>query len=347
MAANVGETVRQVAHMAGGGERLRVRLSNRYGRAPLVIGAARVALRKTGAAIVPETDTALRFGGAERVTIPAGREAVSDDIEVAVRAGDDLAVSLYFPEPTGPATFSPMVEETGYVVAGDRTAAADLTGPREEGSRFFLTGIDVLAPVDTPVVVAFGDSWFAGSGTTLGANRRSVDMLNVGLRRGWVVNQGIPGNRLLTDEVGECGLRRFDRDVLGVPGVRQVVVNLGINDLALREVAAARDLIAGYRELAERTHAAGLTVFVNTIGPFAGVIYPGVPVAAALPVRRVVNDWLRAATVFDGVFDVAAAVADRTDPDFIRPEFDSGDGLHLNDRGARVMAEAMRLPLAR
>jgi hypothetical protein len=29
------QTVRQVLHMAGGGERLRVRLTNRYGRTPL------------------------------------------------------------------------------------------------------------------------------------------------------------------------------------------------------------------------------------------------------------------------------------------------------------------------
>jgi hypothetical protein len=36
------QTVRQVLHMAGGGERLRVRLTNRYGRTPLHIGAARV-----------------------------------------------------------------------------------------------------------------------------------------------------------------------------------------------------------------------------------------------------------------------------------------------------------------
>ena len=37
------QTVRQVLHMAGGGERLRVRLTNRYGRTPLTIGAATVA----------------------------------------------------------------------------------------------------------------------------------------------------------------------------------------------------------------------------------------------------------------------------------------------------------------
>ena len=64
------QTVRQVLRMAGGGDRLRVRFTNRYGRAPLTIGASRVAVRKAGDEIVPETDAGLRFGGAAEVTIP-------------------------------------------------------------------------------------------------------------------------------------------------------------------------------------------------------------------------------------------------------------------------------------
>src|SRR6266567_3818436 len=95
------QTVRQVLHMAGGGERLRVRLSNRYGRTPLAIGAAHIAARKNGAEIVAETDSVLRFGGAERVTIPAGGEIVSDAVDLSVTAGSDLLLSLYLPEPTG------------------------------------------------------------------------------------------------------------------------------------------------------------------------------------------------------------------------------------------------------
>lgn len=339
------QTVRQVLHLAGGGARLRVRLGNRYGRTPLAIGAARIALRKSGAGIVGETDTALRFGGADRITLAPGAEIVSDEVALATTAGDDLALSLYLPEATELATSSHKPMEFGYVAAGDRTADHDLPEAETIESRYYVTGVDVWAEAGTPVVVAFGDSWFEGSGTTTGANRRSVDALGARLTRGWVVNQGIAGNRLLTDEVGERGLGRFDRDVLGTPGVTDVVVNLGINDLALRGVTPAADLIAGYRELARRAHAAGLRVYANTIGPFAGVIYPGVEVEAALPVRREVNEWLSRTDVFDAVYDIAAAVADPADPDRIRPDLDYGDGLHLNDEGARVMGEAMRIPL--
>ncbi|AHH21604.1 GDSL-like lipase/acylhydrolase family protein [Nocardia nova SH22a] len=339
-------TVRQVLHMAGGGRQLRIRLSNRYGRESLEIGAARIALRKTGHTPIAETDTVVRFGGADRVRIPAGGELISDTVDLAATAGADLLLSLYLPGPTGLATFSHQSMEITYVAAGDRTADLELPGAEEVPSRFYVTGVDVLGEADTPVVVAFGDSWFDGAGTTVGANRRSVDALNALLRRGWAVNQGIGGNQLLTDEVGEHALARFDRDVLAVPGVTHVAINLGLNDIGLGEPATAEALIAGYTELAARAHAAGLPIYANTLGPFAGVIYPEVNVEPALPIRRQVNEWLLNTTVFDEIFDVATAVADPERPDHIRPDLDSGDGLHLNDAGALIMAQTMRLPLA-
>ncbi|MGY2116372.1 GDSL-type esterase/lipase family protein [Nocardia gipuzkoensis] len=333
-------------HLAGGGAQVRVGLTNRYGKTPLVVGAARIALRKTGDEIVAETDAVLRFDGAERVVVPVGGEVFSDPVDLAVSAGADLALSLYLPGPTGLATFSHQPGETAYIADGDVTAQPALTVVEEVPARFFVVGVDVLAPAGTPVAVAFGDSWFEGVGTTLGANRRSVDVLNARLDRGWVVNQGIAGNRLLNDVVGEPGLARFDRDALGVPGATSVLVNFGINDLSLggmvgQPPATADDLITGFTTLARRAHAAGLTIHAATIGPYAGVIYEGLHVDEAQPTRRRVNEWLRTSDVFDSVFDVARAVEDPQRPDFIRPEFDSGDGMHLNDAGARAMAESV------
>ncbi|MBF6546151.1 GDSL-type esterase/lipase family protein [Nocardia brasiliensis] len=340
------ETVRQVLHLAGGGDQLRIRLTNLFGRDALTIGAARVALRKAGSAIVTETDVALHFSGAERSAIPAGGELVSDPVALTVAPGDDLMLSLYLPEPTGLATFSHQPSEIAYIATGNVTSAPELNGAQTFPARFFVSGVDVSAPVGTPVAVAFGDSWFEGVGTTMSANRRSVDVLNSRLDRGWAVNQGIAGTRLLTNEIGTPGLARFDRDVLAVPGVSAVLVNFGINDLILGGMsgeppATADELIAGFTTLARRARAAGLTVHAGTIGPYAGVIYPGMPVAETVRTRRAVNEWLRTTDVFDTVFDVASAVEDPARPDFIRPDYDSGDGMHLNDAGARAMAETI------
>jgi lysophospholipase L1-like esterase len=233
-----------------------------------------------------------------------------------------------------------MPMQPAWVADGDRR-----TGGEPVDGRFFVSGVDVPAPADgTPIGVAFGDSWFEGVGSTPGANRRSVDVLNRRLRRGWILNQGIAGNRLLRDEVGEHGLARFDRDVLSVPGVTHVLVHFGINDLGLPGMtgappATADALIRGFTALAGRARDAGLALAVATIGPFAGAVYPGISTPGGLAVRREVNDWIRA--TFGTGFDVARAVEDPDRPDFIRPDLDAGDGMHLNDRGAEAMAGAL------
>ncbi|WP_196054750.1 GDSL-type esterase/lipase family protein [Nocardia aurantiaca] len=340
--AFAGETVRQVVRVAGGGSRLRVRLTNRYGTDELVIGAARIAVRKAGGEIVPESDIEVRFAGSASLRIPAGADIASDPVELAVEAGTELALSVYLPEPALPA-FAQFPVDTSWITTGDRTGDAVLSDAEETAARFFLTGVDVAVDSDIPVLVAFGDSWFEGVGSTHGANRRSVDVLNARLATGWAVNQGISGNRLLTDEIGEHGLARFARDVPSVPGAAAVWANFGINDLVLAGTATAEALITGFTALAEQAHAAGLPIYANTIGPFGGAIYPGLAVAEGIPVRNAVNAWLRTTEVFDAVFDVAAAVENSADPDFIRPEFDSGDGMHLNDDGARAMAETVDL----
>src|SRR5512139_372927 len=118
------QTVRQVLHMAGGGERLRVHLTNRYGQAPLDIAAASIAAGTgTSAAgyLVPERGkaTALTFDGADGLTIPPGEEACSDPVDLPVTGGFDLVLSLYLPAETGLATYSHMPMETARIATGD------------------------------------------------------------------------------------------------------------------------------------------------------------------------------------------------------------------------------------
>ena len=332
------QTVRQVLHMAGGGERLRVRLTNRYGRTPLTIAAA------TAATV--HGQAALTFDGAEKLTIPPGEEAVGDPMDLPVAPDADLFLSLYLPEETGLATYSHKPMETAHIAGGNHVTSPALPEAEQVEARFFVSGIDVLTPDDTAIAVAFGDSWFEGVGSTTGANNRSVDFLNRRLKRGWVVNQGIAGNRLLRDEVGEHALARFDRDVLSIPGLTHVLVHLGMNDLGLPGMfgeppATSEALIEGFTALAHRAHKADLRILAATIGPFAGAVYPGISTPEGLAARREVNDWIRTTDSFDAVFDVARAVENPEAPDYIHPALDSGDGMHLNDNGAQAMANAV------
>jgi hypothetical protein len=144
------QTLRLIAHTTLGGQEVRVRLSNAFGTQPLAIGAAHVALRGEGAAIVPGSDRALTFGGAKSTTIWAGALAVSDPVKLNVPALTDLAVSIYLPgnvPPTFQITYHGGARQTNYVSnPGDFTASAELPVSTTKQSWYFLTGIEVMAP---------------------------------------------------------------------------------------------------------------------------------------------------------------------------------------------------------
>jgi hypothetical protein len=88
------QTLRLIAHNTIGGRRVRVRISNTFGKESLSIGAARIAIRNTGASIVPSTDRPLSFSGKFSFVIPAGALVISDPVDLEVPPLKDLAVSI-------------------------------------------------------------------------------------------------------------------------------------------------------------------------------------------------------------------------------------------------------------
>ncbi len=75
------QTIRMIAHTSIGGRRVRIELSNVFGSAPLVIGAAHIALRDQESAIVPASDKALSFSGHPTAWIPPGAIVISDAVD--------------------------------------------------------------------------------------------------------------------------------------------------------------------------------------------------------------------------------------------------------------------------
>jgi lysophospholipase L1-like esterase len=92
----------------------------------------------------------------------------------------------------------------------------------------------------------------------------------------------------------------------------------------------------------ERAHARDIRVYGATIMPFGGSFYDSPEHEAA---RQTVNEWIRTSGAFDAVIDLAAALRDPANPTQLLPAADTGDHLHPNETGHRMMAEAVDLAL--
>src|SRR5450830_1833335 len=357
------QTVRQVARISLGGKRVRIVLSNAYGRTPLTIKNATVALAGAASAIDQDSLRAITFGGQASATIAPGAPLLSDPIALSVPDLARLTVSLYLPPHSTMNTFHWDGRATSWIAPGDQTRATRIDtgqpGVRTSTARLILSAIEVEVPVAAPVVAVIGDSITDGASASLDADTRWPDLLAARLAPHGVavINAGISGGRLLSDGMGDNALARFERDVLAQPGVRAVVVLIGINDISWPctafEARAPRptleELIAGYTQLIARAHSRGLRVIGTTLTPFEGAL-PGTPLSDYYQpdkdaLRQQLNAWIRDSGSYDAVLDFDAWARDPAHPLRLQATYDSGDHLHPGDAGNRALADKIDLTL--
>lgn len=350
------QSVRETVRLSTGGRRLRLVFSNRYGREPVTLGEVRVALvNAADAADAADAGQVLRFSGQAGGVILPGATLTSDPLAFRLPALAQLAVTSYLPERTAVTSFHWGAQQTVQLVAGHAMAAARFSAAARVEGRLFLNAVMVDAAADGRTVVTLGDSITDGNGSTPDTNRRWPDFLAERLAPHGVAvaNAGISGARLLKDGMGRGALARFEQDVLGQPGVSDLVVLLGTNDIGwpgspfapAERPTTLDELAAGYRQLAVAAHARGIRVTAGTLPPFEGALegtpYAGHYSLAKEALRKRVNDWIRTAGVFDAVVDFDAVLRDPVRPQRLRAAFDSGDHLHPGDAGYREMAAAL------
>lgn len=276
-----------------------------------------------------------------------------------------------------------------------------------EASWEYIAGLDVTDATAGAkrTVVAFGDSisdglivnpvtdnTFIEDLANLGLEQRYEDYLQVRFNASPkystfnIVSGAIAGNRLTAGPFlpffGPSGLSRLSTDVLAVPGVTDVILQLGINDIAFdlpAQISQAHDigtsLEQAYASVISQLHAKGIRVILTTITPArgAGLGMFSPAVNALLPqltalglgnlipptvnggalhgtvitdvIRKEVNAWIQTtgASLADGVVDFASCVADPTNTSFINPAFNSGDNLHPNAAGYQALANCINL----
>jgi lysophospholipase L1-like esterase len=296
-----------------------------------------------------------------------------------VPALSDLAISLFFPETAVATTSHNLAKQTNYVSAdtGDFTADAKFPVSMTIITWPFLTGVDIAASSRGAAIVAFGSSTTDGDGSTRDANRRWPDVLAERLQKSsggtdevGVLNEGIIGNRLLYDSpqeasspfgplLGQAGLTRFERDVLEQPGVKYVLVCLGVNDILFpaypftpaSEIVKPENIVTGYRQLIARAHKKGIRVIGTTIPPFEGSTFVafGLNLTLYTPerekTRQAVNEWIRHSGQFDAAVDFDEAVRDPARPAQLLPAYAAADRLHVKDDGNVAQGNAIPLTL--
>jgi GDSL-like lipase/acylhydrolase family protein len=371
------QTLRMIIKPDLWGDPMRVRLSNTWGTQPVTFGKVAIGLQSFSGATVAATNRVLTFAGNASVTVPAGAEIWSDPVRLGwapaegdqgqpdslsrVLEGRNLAISMYIPGSSGPMTYHGTALQESFLAApnsGDHAEDdSDAAFPYETSSWFFVDGVDVMAPADTRVLVGAGSSSVDGSITTPDQNDRFLNWMSRRLHAAYgqhvsVVNEGIGGDTAaIPNQPGEVRPllqvlpERFNRDILGVSGVSDVVFYAGTNDFG--DGIPPAQSIASLQTMVATLHARG----INAIG---GTLISNVGQAgttqATYQAHDAINAFIRTRGSFDSVADFFAVTADPNNTDssgnpILYPQYathsdpnGTPDYLHVGRAGAQAEA---------
>ena len=354
----------------------RLRFSNAFGTKPVTIDGVFAGLQHTSATLVTGSNRAVTFGGKPSVTVEPGKDVWSDAVtlpfvrDAKAMAGRKLAVSFHVAGETGPMTWHAKALQTSYVTApgaGSKGQAEDeFAFPFSTASWFFLDAVDMMAPNDTKVIVAFGDSITDGTASTMNGDDRWPNVLARRLaaagHRAAVINAGIGGNQVAGPPKyspqkpfpgGPSSAARIERDVLSLSGVTAMIWLEGINDFSKNGNATPETVQSRMKEVVERIRAKNpaIKVFGATVATALGATNVNHGFPEQDEKRKTLNTFIRSSGVFDGVIDFDAATLDPATgglKEVFVPDSTTGgpgDKLHPNRAGYLAMGNAIHLDM--
>lgn len=349
-----GNSIREIVQISVGGKKLRVKFSNEFGKQPLVINAAEIAIALNGGSspeINEKSTRTLTFQGKQNITIEPGKIVVSDAIRLKVANRQNLAITIHYGDCDNKlVTGHPGSRTTSYLAEGNTT---DFSAAAKTDHWYTICGIDIVGNKKTRAVAILGNSITDGRGSTTNQQNRWADNLSRALLASSfskdvaVLNLGIGGNCVLRGGLGPTGSKRYDRDILQQEGVKYIIIFEGINDLggSRNGEETANGLIEAYRKMIAEAHAKGIKIYGGTITPFKGNNYYTPEHEAA---RTKVNEWIRNSGEFDAVIDFDLIMRDPHNPEALQSRFlYENDWLHPNADGYKTMGSSIDLNLFR
>lgn len=337
------------------GNKVRITLDNYTGTETAHFGRVTIAKAINDQDYEEGTVKTVTFNGNESVDIKAGEKAVSDEIEFNAVKNEKFIVSIYFDEFTslrgGVVTSGPLSK--GYFSDGDMTnvAVLDRANMKEVLCVYYLSDIEICTEDECSSILCFGDSitaqaWPEYLQLNFLENNKPYS----------TCRKAVSGARVLRDysalpyqHYGIAGVTRFDHDS-DLSSAKAVVILEGVNDFIhpvgvevnpfrpWSDLPTPEELVDGYRVFISKAKEKGLKVFIGTILPINGWrTYE--PFRNDLRVK--VNEWIKTTDEIDGYIDFADIMHMENDDTKMNPAYDSGDHLHPNLEGYKVMAKAV------
>jgi hypothetical protein len=370
------QTVRMTVRSTVSGNRVRIRLSNAFGKKPLTVGASNIVKLTRSSARKPrsfpqalahlgqqgqegmdrdlvlgnwrvDTVHAVTFNGQTSMTIAPAGIAVSDPIDFEVRDREFLSVSLYLPSTTEPGTVVSGVA-TAQFFQGNVTAEETPSLVWNQNRGFWLSSVDVFASRESKAIMILDD------------DSRCCDLLR---GQGWGVpwadrllaNGGTDRFAVLENSVAACPMlencpmgvvARIEEAAKNRSGVQWVIVAAGFEDIIRAGRGAgwgdpptdtrAEDLTNALKMVSDTAHFFGFRIGVVTYPPFDRSWRY---TDKSEDIRQAVNQWIRDSRAFDTVLDFDRAVSDRKDPRKRFAVFDGQASAFYGFEGFRAMSD--------
>lgn len=340
-------TLRYPAYCPFNGDKIRLTFDNYCGTDDVNITKATIMLDDK---FYPVT-----FGSRPGITISAGENAVTDEVDITISEGQTIYVNFYLGD------FSQM-RSSVYVqgpLSGGRYAIGDMTETqdwdintsRRTNVYYFLSNISIHTEEQNHAIVCFGDSITAQDWP----DYLQLKCKEEGLRNVSIIRRATSGSRILRqyscityESYGYMGKKRFDHEV-PTDGADMVIIQQGINDIIhpvgteinpfrpMSDLPTVSELIDGLNWYIEKSREYGYKVVLGTLLPIEGWrTYADF----REEMKNEFNDYMKNCKTVDGVIDFAESVCNPSNPKSFLAVCDSGDHLHPSADGYRAMADA-------